>query len=295
MRQATKTNSPATTTATIVVPRRPDKSPLEPDLLVIKVSWFAPPCTAIQLPSAVPTVHRACIPARPRKTFKPDPTTTNVMGVAYSKNTAPNTVGITAHKRQRLATTSHLGLLGLRISPMPAVDANTSVAMLRRFISAVGRMSRETKRPMLTANASAPPPTIIDCSKYVMNLVNATPSNLFTVVEPSRPDRPPPKIWEGLLRSSRIGMNNRMQCHTTAHTEYTQCSGRFETLLRPRSTHNLVHADSRWRNSLQSSSPGTMNSNSRHRDYGRPTQSHPLPSNKDGRTHKSQAHQTVRG
>ena len=203
----------------IVVPRRPDKSPLEPDLLVIKVSWFAPLCTAIQFafgrcndlprrrpgalaPPAVPTVHRACIPARPRKTFKPDPTTTNVMGAPYSKNTAPNTVGITAHKRQRLATTSHLGLLGLRISPMPAVDANKSVAMLRRFIPAVGRMSREMKRPMLTANASAPPPTIIDCSKYVMNLVSATPSDLFTVVEPSRPDTPPPKIWEGLLRSS---------------------------------------------------------------------------------------------
>ena len=29
---------------------------------------------------------------------------------------------------------------------MPAADASTSVAMLRRFISAVGRTSRETKR-----------------------------------------------------------------------------------------------------------------------------------------------------
>ncbi len=53
---------------------------------------------------------------------------------------------------------------------MPAADASTSVAMLRRFISAVGRTSRETKRPTLTASASAPLPTSVNCSKCLINL-----------------------------------------------------------------------------------------------------------------------------
>ena len=118
------------------------------------------------------TLHRTCTPARVRKTFKPTPARSNVTGAAYSTKTAPNTVGITEHKRQRLAGISHLGLLGLRISPMPAADASTSVAMLRRFISAVGRTSRETKRPTLTASASAPLPTSVNCSKCLINLAN---------------------------------------------------------------------------------------------------------------------------
>ena len=122
------------------------------------------------------SIQRACIPARLRETFKPVPATTNVRGAAYSKKTAPKTVGITAHKRQRLAVTSHLNLLWPRIRPMPPADASTSVAMLRTFISAVGRISRETKSPRLTASASAPPPTSVNCSKYAMNLVNATRS-----------------------------------------------------------------------------------------------------------------------
>ena len=122
------------------------------------------------------TIQRACIPARLRTTFKPVPATTNVRGAVYSKKTAPKTVGITAHKRQRLAVTSHLSLLWPRIRPMPPADASTSVAMLRKFISAVGRISRETKSPMLTASASAPPATSVNCSKYAMNLVNATRS-----------------------------------------------------------------------------------------------------------------------
>ena len=120
------------------------------------------------------TLHRTCTPARVRKTFKPTPARSNVTGAAYSTKTAPNTVGITEHKRQRLAGISHLGLLGLRISPMPAADASTSVAMLRRFISAVGRTSRETKRPTLTASASAPLPTSVNCSKCLINLANVT-------------------------------------------------------------------------------------------------------------------------
>ena len=120
------------------------------------------------------TLHRTCTPARVRKTFKPTPARSNVTGAAYSTKIAPNTVGITEHKRQRLAGISHLGLLGLRISPMPAADASTSVAMLRRFISAVGRTSRETKRPTLTASASAPLPTSVNCSKCLRNLANVT-------------------------------------------------------------------------------------------------------------------------
>ena len=120
------------------------------------------------------TLHRTCTPARVRKTFKPTPARSNVTGAAYSTKIAPNTVGITEHKRQRLAGISHLGLLGLRISPMPAADASTSVAMLRRFISAVGRTSRETKRPTLTASASAPLPTSVNCSKCLINLANVT-------------------------------------------------------------------------------------------------------------------------
>ena len=65
---------------------------------------------------------------------------------------------------------------------MPAADASTSVAMLRRFISAVGRTSRETKRPTLTASASAPLPTSVNCSKCLINLAN--------VIQPVQPTFP---------------------------------------------------------------------------------------------------------
>ena len=140
-------------------------------------SFITPPFTRLEELSCgvrrpTTTLHRTCTPARVRKTFKPTPARSNVTGAAYSTKTAPNTVGITEHKRQRLAGISHLGLLGLRISPMPAADASTSVAMLRRFISAVGRTSRETKRPTLTASASAPLPTSVNCSKCLINLAN---------------------------------------------------------------------------------------------------------------------------
>ena len=73
---------------------------------------------------------------------------------------------------------------------MPAADASTSVAMLRRFIPAVGRTSRETKRPTLTASASAPLPTSVNCSKCLINLANVTqPVQIYEV---------DPILWTGI-------------------------------------------------------------------------------------------------
>ena len=73
---------------------------------------------------------------------------------------------------------------------MPAADASTSVAMLRRFISAVGRTSRETKRPTLTASASAPLPTSVNCSKCLINLA--------TVIQPVQIYEVDPILWTGI-------------------------------------------------------------------------------------------------